>query len=131
MGQQSVRQAARKAALEVRAARRVARAQRERRLDTLAVELHVPEGKGRGSGCHRAPGRPRAARNDWRRRLTLPEAVDWCGAGLTLREASRLRRLLAGEAVRGRRWHGHVNQQRRRGEQSASDQHREHGRRNE
>ena len=35
MGQQSLRQAARKAALDVRAARRVARAQRERRLDTV------------------------------------------------------------------------------------------------
>jgi hypothetical protein len=29
--------------------------------------------------------------------LTLREAVDWCGAGLTLREASRLRRRAAAE----------------------------------
>ena len=28
---------------------------------------------------------------------TLREAVDWCGAGLTLREASRLRRMAAAE----------------------------------
>ena len=41
MGQQSVRQAARKTALDVRAARRVARARRERRLDNLTVEVHV------------------------------------------------------------------------------------------
>ena len=45
MGQQSVRQAARKAALDVRAARRVAGARRERRLDNLAVELHVALGE--------------------------------------------------------------------------------------
>ena len=46
MGQQSVRQAARKTALEVRAARRVAGAQCERGLDNLAVELHVALGEG-------------------------------------------------------------------------------------
>jgi len=45
MGQQSVRQAARKTALDVRAARRVARALRERRLDNLTVEVHVALGK--------------------------------------------------------------------------------------
>jgi hypothetical protein len=45
MGQQSVREAARKTVLDVRAARREARAQRERGLDTLAVELHVALGE--------------------------------------------------------------------------------------
>ena len=45
MGQQSVRQAVRKTALGVRAARRVARAQRERRLDKKAVEVHVVLGE--------------------------------------------------------------------------------------
>jgi hypothetical protein len=45
MGQQSVRQAARMTALDVRAARQVARAQRERRLDNLTVELHVARGE--------------------------------------------------------------------------------------
>jgi hypothetical protein len=41
MGPQSVRQAARKTALDLRVARREARAQRERRLDNLTVEVHV------------------------------------------------------------------------------------------
>jgi hypothetical protein len=44
MGQQPVRQAVRRTALDVRAAQRVARAQRERRLETLAVE-HVALGE--------------------------------------------------------------------------------------
>jgi hypothetical protein len=45
MGQQSVRQVARKTALDLRAARREARAQRERRLDTLTVEVQVALGE--------------------------------------------------------------------------------------
>ena len=96
MGQQSVRQAARKAAMDVRAARRVARAQRERRLDTLAVELHVAL-RERGAAVatfeRRAGHALHALTGD--EGLTLREAVDWCGAGLTLREASRLRRMAA------------------------------------
>ena len=31
--------------------------------------------------------------------LTLRQAVDWCGAGLTIREASRLRLLAAAETI--------------------------------
>src|SRR5829696_6386598 len=98
MGQQSVRQAARKAALDVRAARRVARAQRVRHLDTLAVELHVALGERDAAvaAIERRAGQALSAMTS-DEGLTLREAVDWCGAGLTLREASRLRRLAAGE----------------------------------
>src|SRR5829696_9027044 len=73
MGQQSVRQAARKTALDVRTARRVAGAQRERRLDTLAVEVHVAlrERDAAVAAIERRAG-PRAARNDWRRRPDTP-----------------------------------------------------------
>jgi hypothetical protein len=100
MGQQSVRQAARKAALDVRAARRVAGAQRERRLDTLAVELHVAlrERDAAVAAIERRAGHAlQAMTGD--EGLTLREAVDWCGAGLTLREASRLRRMAAAETI--------------------------------
>src|SRR5215207_10555569 len=98
MGQQSVRQAARKTALAVRTARRVARAQRERRLDNLAVELHVALGERDAAvaGIERRAGQAlHAMTGD--EGLTLREAVDWCGAGLTIREASRLRRMAAAE----------------------------------
>ena len=94
MGQQSVRQAARKTALGVRAARRVARAQRERRLDKKAVEVHVVLGERDAAiaAIERRAGQAlRAMTSD--EGLTLREAVDWCGAGLTLREASRPRRM--------------------------------------
>src|SRR5215217_9129626 len=99
MGQQSVRQAARKTALDVRAARRVARAQRESRLDTLAVEVHVALGERDAAVAaieRRAGHALHAMTGD--EGLTLREAVDWCGAGLTIREASRLRRLAAAES---------------------------------
>src|SRR5918993_3779175 len=96
MGQQSVRQVASKTALDVRAARRVARAQRERRLDNLAVEVHVALGERDAAVAaieRRAGEALRAMTSD--EGLTLREAVDWCGAGMTLREASRLRRMAA------------------------------------
>ena len=100
MGQQSVRQAARKTALDVRAARREARAQRERRLDNLTVEVHVAlrERDAAVAAIERRAGQAlHAMTTD--EGLTLREAVDWCGAGLTLREASRLRRVAAGETI--------------------------------
>src|SRR5215207_11272806 len=103
MGQQSVRQAARKTALAVRAARRVARAQRERRLDNLTVELHVALGERDAAVAaieRRAGQALHAMTSD--EGLTLREAVDWCGAGLTLREASRLRRMAAAEPIHRR-----------------------------
>jgi hypothetical protein len=98
MGQRSVRQAARKAALDVRAARRLVRDQRERRLDTLAVELHVALGERDAAVAaieRRAGQALQAMTSD--EGLTLREAAGWCGAGLTLREASRLRRKAAAE----------------------------------
>ena len=86
MGQQSVRQAARKTALDVRAARRVARAQRERRLDTLTVEVHVAlrERDAAVAAIERRAGQALHAMTS-EEGLTLREAVNWCGAGLTLR----------------------------------------------
>jgi hypothetical protein len=98
MGQQSVRQAARRTALDVRAARRVARAQRERRLDTLAVEVHIALGE-RNAAVAASEGRAGEALRAMtgNEGLTLREAVDWCGAGLTIREASRLRRIADAE----------------------------------
>src|SRR5829696_6161114 len=98
MGQQSVRQAARRTALDVRAARRAARAQRERRLDNLAVEVHVALGERDAAvaAIERRAGHALQAMTS-NEGLTLREAVDWCGAGLTLREAGRLRRLAAAE----------------------------------
>jgi len=100
MGQQSVRQAARRAALGVQASRREARARRERRLDQLAVELHTALGERDAAvtAIERRAGEVlQAMTSD--EGLTLREAVDWCG-GLTLKEASRLLRMAPDEAAR-------------------------------
>lgn len=98
VGQQSVRQAARRATVQAQSRRAKDRAVRERRLSGLAVEVVV------------AVSEREAAVDRWDRRagealrvmtevegLSLREAAAWC-EGLSTREATRLRRLaLAGE----------------------------------
>jgi hypothetical protein len=95
MSQQSVRQAARRSALDAQAVLRKERADRERRLEGLAVNVLTALGE-----------RDRAVRDAERRAgealqtmtidegLSLREAVAWCGSGaLTVREVTRLRQL--------------------------------------
>jgi hypothetical protein len=94
MGQQSVRQAARRSALDAQAVLRIARADRERRLESLAVAVLTALGE-RDALVRDAEGRASAAlqimiNNEG---LSVSEAVEWCGSGLTVREVTRLRRL--------------------------------------
>ena len=95
MGQQVARQAARRSALDAQAVLRKERADRARRLETIAVAVLI------------ALGERDAAVRDVERRagealqamtidegLSLREAVEWCGSGaLTVREVTRLRQL--------------------------------------
>jgi hypothetical protein len=76
-------------------ARRRARAERERRLEgwrwmcwlqSVSVTQH-PGG--------RVPSRAGVACHDDRERLSLREAIEWCGGEITLREATRLGRLVS------------------------------------
>jgi hypothetical protein len=94
MSQQSVRQAAPRAALDAQAARRRKRADYERRLAALAIEVLTALGE-RDAAVRDAERRAgealRTMTDD--EGLSLRQAVDWCGDGLTTREASRLRRL--------------------------------------
>jgi hypothetical protein len=94
MSQQSVRQAARRSALDAQAARRRERADRERRLEALAVAVltalgerdrAVKDAEMRAGEALRAMGVDEG--------LSVREAVEWCGTGITVREVSRLRRL--------------------------------------
>jgi hypothetical protein len=94
MGQQSVRQAARRSALDIQAVLRKERADREHRLEALAVVLltalaerdaHVRDTE------HRAGQALRTMTED--EGLSVREAVNWCGSGITVREISRLLRL--------------------------------------
>jgi hypothetical protein len=94
MTQQSVKQAARRAALDAQAVLRRERSDRERRLEWLAVEVLTAIGE-----------RDRAVRDAERRAgealrtmtddegLSVRAAADWCGNAVTMREVTRLRRL--------------------------------------
>ena len=95
MSQQSVRQAARRSALDAQAILRKERADRERRIEGLAVAVLTALGERDG-----------AVRDAERRAgyalltmihdegLSAREAADWCGSGVTVREVTRLRRLV-------------------------------------
>jgi hypothetical protein len=94
MGQQSVRQAARRSALDAQAARRRERAARERRLEALAVAMLTALGERDGAvkdAERRAGVALRAMSVD--EGLSVREAVEWCGTGITVLEVTRLRRL--------------------------------------
>ena len=94
MSQQSVRQAARRSALDAQAVRRKERADRERRLEALAVAVLTALGERDGAvkdAERRAGEALRTMTED--EGLSVREAVEWCGAGITVREVTRLRRL--------------------------------------
>jgi hypothetical protein len=94
MRQQSVRQAARRLALGAQAARRKERADRERRLEGLAVAVLTALGERDGAvkdAEKRAGEALRAMSED--EGLSVREAVDWCGTAMTVREVTWLRRL--------------------------------------
>jgi hypothetical protein len=94
MSQQSVRQAARRAALDAQAVRRKDRAERERRLEVLAVEVMTAIGerdRAVWDAERRAGEALRTMTGD--EGLSVRAAADWCGNAITSREVTRLRRL--------------------------------------
>ena len=95
MGQQSIRQEARRAALDVQSKRRRGRAAREKRLEDLAVRLLVAVGE-RDAAVVDAERRAGEALREITEDegLSVREAVEWCGDEVTTREATRLRRLV-------------------------------------
>jgi hypothetical protein len=101
MGQQSVRQAARRSALAAQLARRRARAERERRLEGLAVDVLVAVSE-RDAAIQAAEcraGQALLVMTD-QAGLSLREVVEWCGGEITLREVARMRRLVNDPVVR-------------------------------
>ena len=96
MSQQSVRQAARRSALDAQALLRKERADRERRLGALAVAVLTALGERDAlvRDAERRAGQALRTMTD-NEGLSLREAVEWCGSGaLTLREVTRLRQLV-------------------------------------
>jgi hypothetical protein len=94
MSQQSARQAARRSALDAQAALRQERADRQRRLEALAVAVLTALGERDAlvRDAERRAGQALRRMTD-DEGLSLREAVDWCGSGLTVREMTRLLRL--------------------------------------
>jgi len=100
MGQQSIRQEARRAALDVASKRRRERAEREKRLEDLAVRVLVAmrERDAAVADAERRAGKAlREMTED--ERLSVREAAEWCGDEITTREATRLRRLAEDDQV--------------------------------
>jgi hypothetical protein len=91
MSQQSVRQAARRTALDAQAVLRKERADRERRLESLAVAVLTALGERDAlvRDTEQRAGQALRTMTD-KEGLSLREAVDWCGSGLTVREITRL-----------------------------------------
>ena len=102
MGQQSIRQEARRAALDAQSKRRRERAECEKRLEDLAVQVLVAI-RERDAAVADADQRAGEALREMTQNegLSLREAVEWCGDEMTTREAMRLRRLAADEPPGG------------------------------
>ena len=101
MSQQSARSAARRSALDAQAARRKERADRERRLEALAVAVMTALGERDRAVKDAEACRGGAAGDERGRGMSVREVVEWCGTGITVREVTRLCRL-AGDPRDGR-----------------------------
>jgi hypothetical protein len=103
MSQQSVRQAARRSALDAQAVLRKERADRERRVEGLAVTVLTALGE-RDRAVRDAEGRAAQALRTMTddEGLSVREVVEWCGSGVTVREITRLRRLDVDQQEGGR-----------------------------
>jgi hypothetical protein len=102
-GRPSVRQAARRAALAAQAELRAHRQRRDKRLAALATDVLVALGQ-RDAAVLTHEQRAGAALRQLLdgEHVTVAEAAQWCGARLTPREISRLRRLGDNQQIPGR-----------------------------
>lgn len=91
-GQRDLRTAARRRALQAQAQRRQDAAEQERRLSALAVNVLVAVAE-RDAAVSTLEARAGEALRQMTETegLSLREAVQWCGDGVSFREASRLR----------------------------------------
>ena len=94
MSQQTIKQQARRTAREMAEKRRREREERERRVIDLAERVMVAIGE-RDAAVAETEKRAGEALRELTERegLSLSEAVEWCGETVSVREATRLRRL--------------------------------------
>ena len=107
MSQQTIKQQARRTAREMAAKRRNASEERERRVIDLAERVMVAIGE-RDAAVTETEKRAGEALRELTERggLSLGEAVEWCGETVTVREATRLRRLATELQANASRDHG-------------------------
>lgn len=91
MGQQSTRQAARRAALDAQAQRRRERAERDKRIEALTVDVltALEERKAAIADCDCRAGLT-LKKLTQEEGLSVKETIDWCGGEVTNREIARL-----------------------------------------
>ena len=97
MGQQTIRQAARRAALDAQAQRRRERAERDKRIEALALDVltALEERKAAIADCDRRAGLA-LQKLTGDEGLSIRQVVEWCGVGLS---AAEVRRLMAMEVA--------------------------------
>ena len=98
MGQQSMRQAARRAALDAQAQRRRERAERDKRIEALAVDVltAIAERKAAVAQCDLRAGHALRQMFD-DEGLSLAQVGEWCGVEVPRNELVRLRKLAEAE----------------------------------
>ena len=97
MSQQTIKRQARRTAREMAGKRRKEREERERRVIDLAERVMVAIGERDAAVAENEKRAGEALRELTEREgLSLGEAVEWCGETVTVREATRLRRLASG-----------------------------------
>lgn len=96
MSQQTIKQQARRTAREMAEKRRKEREERERRVVDLVAQVMTAIGE-RDAAVAETEKRAGEALRELTEveGLSLGEAVEWCGETITVREATRLRRLAA------------------------------------
>ncbi|HET7477118.1 MAG TPA: hypothetical protein VFJ97_13985 [Dermatophilaceae bacterium] len=100
VGKQSVRQMARRAALDAQAKMRAQRVEREKRVSSLGLQVMLALGERDElvARCERRAGKALRGMTEGAG-LGLAEAVQWCGGSMTRQEAARLRALVDGEGA--------------------------------
>ena len=103
VSKQSARQLARRAALDAQSKMRERRVEREKRLSARGVEVMVALGE-RDEMVRRCEQRAGEALHQMTavEGLGLDEAIQWCGRGLSRREAARLCALARDEVLSSR-----------------------------
>ncbi|KNX35866.1 hypothetical protein [Luteipulveratus halotolerans] len=96
MGKQTIKQEARRAALDAQSRRRAERAERERRVEGLALQVLVAI-REREAAMRDADRRAGEALGEMveTEGLSTREVVEWCGGEVSAREVARLRRVAA------------------------------------